>query len=169
MKIVAVSDSHGNDWDLLAIRERHLQEADLFIHCGDSELLDDDAAMQGYLSVCGNCDYRSQAPLKRVESLAHDVTLFMTHGHTYGVKYSLQKLYYQALEVGANLVCYGHSHYVGAEMIEGILFMNPGNLSFPQNTREKTYAIITVSDRAFEVAYLEGGTGETLIRQTFKR
>ncbi len=169
MKIVVVSDNHRNDWDLLAIRKRHLQEADLFIHCGDSELLMDDEAMQGYLSVRGNCDAKSQAPLKRVESLDEGVTLLMTHGHAYGVKYSLQKLYYQALEDGANLVCYGHSHCVGAEMIEGILFMNPGSLSFPRNTKEKTYAIITVSADAFEIVYLEGSTGETLIRQTFKR
>ena len=36
MKIVVVSDSHADVKSLKLIRERHLHDADLFIHCGDS-------------------------------------------------------------------------------------------------------------------------------------
>ena len=93
----------------------------------------------------------------------------MTHGHCYDVKYSMQRLFYKALEVGATIVCYGHSHCIGAEMNDGILFLNPGSLVLPRNTREKTYAKITLNSHEVEIEYLEVSTGERLIHQKFNR
>ena len=169
MKIVVVSDSHADVKSLKLIRERHLHDADLFIHCGDSQLMSNHPDIQGYLTVRGNCDLDQQYPLHRVEKLNHRETLFMTHGHQYDVKYSMQRLYYKALAVGASIVCYGHSHWIGAEMNEGILFLNPGSVVLPRNTKEKTYAIITAETDELEVIYLEVSTGDALIRQTFNR
>ncbi|CUP46382.1 Putative metallophosphoesterase MG207 homolog [Turicibacter sanguinis] len=169
MKIVVVSDSHADVKSLKLIRERHLHDADLFIHCGDSQLMSNHPDIQGYLTVRGNCDLDQQYPLHRVEKLNHRETLFMTHGHQYDVKYSMQRLYYKALEVGATIVCYGHSHCIGAEMNDGILFVNPGSLVLPRNTREKTYATITLNSHEVEIEYLEVGTGERLIYQKFNR
>lgn len=169
MKIIVVSDSHTDVKSLKLIRERHLKEADLFIHCGDSQLMSDDKEIQGYLTVRGNCDFDKHYPLDRVEKLNDQDTLFMTHGHYYDVKYSMQRLYYKALEVGASIVCYGHSHCIGAEMTEGILFLNPGSVVLPRNTKEKTYAIITIASDELDVAYLEVSTGDALIRKKFTR
>ena len=55
------------------------------------------------------------------------------------------------------------------EMNEGILFLNPGSVVLPRNTKEKTYAIITAETDELEVIYLEVSTGDALIRQTFNR
>ncbi|MDE5976949.1 MAG: metallophosphoesterase [Turicibacter sp.] len=169
MNIVVVSDSHTNINHLTLIRERHLSEADLFLHCGDSSLMSDHPALNGYLTVRGNCDFDLNYPLERVEKLDDRDTLLMTHGHKYDVKYSLQRLYYHALEIGATIVCYGHSHCIAAEMDEGILFLNPGSITLPRNTKEKTYALITTHPGQLEVTYFEVNSGKALIQQTFNR
>ena len=38
MKVLIISDSHGLEDELETIAKRHEDEADLMIHCGDSEL-----------------------------------------------------------------------------------------------------------------------------------
>ena len=43
------------------------------------------------------------------------------------MKQSLMGLYYNAKEMGADIVLFGHSHLYGAEMKDGILFLNPGS------------------------------------------
>ena len=51
MKIVVVSDNHGRSEPLEQILELH-RDADVFIHCGDSEL--PPQFLQGYVCVRGN-------------------------------------------------------------------------------------------------------------------
>ena len=41
MKVLFVSDSHGLTAELEILVEKHQDEVDLFIHCGDSELAPD--------------------------------------------------------------------------------------------------------------------------------
>lgn len=169
MKIVIVSDNHLDTQALTLIRERHLREADLFIHCGDSQLPFNHPKLEGYLVVRGNCDFDQNLLNDRVENLTSQDRLFVTHGHLYDVKYSLQRLYYKACELEANIVCYGHSHCIGAEMIEDILFINPGSVMLPRNTREKTYAILMLTEQWLEVVFYEVKTGQRLYQDKFER
>ncbi|MEH7254111.1 metallophosphoesterase [Neobacillus niacini] len=139
-KVLVISDSHGLTKELEIVRERHLNEVDSMIHCGDSELMSDDKAMNGYLGVMGNCDFRGY-PLETTTEIA-GWKFFVTHGHRYSVKTSLMNLSYKAAEVGANIVCFGHSHLLGAEVIGGTLFLNPGSICLPRGRNEKTYVIL---------------------------
>lgn len=81
MKIVIVSDNHLDTQALTLIRERHLREADLFIHCGDSQLPFNHPKLEGYLVVRGNCDFDQNLLNDRVENLTSQDRLFVTHGH----------------------------------------------------------------------------------------
>ena len=138
MKIVVVSDSHADVKSLKLIRERHLHDADLFIHCGDSQLMSNHPDIQGYLTVRGNCDLDQQYPLHRVEKLNHRETLFMTHGHQYDVKYSMQRLYYKALEVGANTLSSACALALGVILISTLFRnFNLSNTFKSKNQREK--------------------------------
>ena len=56
-KVLVVSDSHGLTKELEDLRARHLNDVELMIHCGDSEMMPDDKVMNGYLTVKGNCDF----------------------------------------------------------------------------------------------------------------
>lgn len=143
-KVLVVSDSHGLTKELEVLRERHIDEVDLMIHCGDSQLLPDDQSISGYLTVLGNCDY-SGYPLETQTELAGR-KIFVTHGHRYSVKSSLMTLKYKAEEVGANIACFGHSHVLGAEVIGSTLFLNPGSIRMPRERLEKTYVILDLLD-----------------------
>ncbi|STO13250.1 Putative metallophosphoesterase MG207 homolog [[Flavobacterium] thermophilum] len=167
MKAVVVSDSHGLSGELSAIVERHRHEADLFIHCGDSELSAQAAELAPFVVVRGNCDVEAAFPNERTEE-AEGLRFLITHGHLYGVKTSLLRLYYRAKETSAHVVCFGHSHLAGAEQIEGVLFINPGSIALPRGRKEKTYAVLTVdSGRAHVQFYEVDGQPILKMEQTF--
>ncbi|MEH7112131.1 metallophosphoesterase [Neobacillus niacini] len=148
-KVLVVSDSHGLTKELEVLRERHLSEVDLMIHCGDSELMSDDQVMNGYLAVRGNCDF--DYPLETTTEMA-GWKFFITHGHRYSVKTSIMNLLYKAAEVGANIVCFGHSHILGAEVIDGTLFLNPGSIRLPRERVEKTYVILELLENRINMS-----------------
>jgi uncharacterized protein len=157
-KVLVVSDSHGLTKELEVIRERHLAEVDLMIHCGDSQLMEDNKAMTGYLTVMGNCDF-SGYPLETITEIAGR-KIFITHGHRYSVKTSMLNLGYKAEEVKADIVCFGHSHVLGAEVIEGKLFLNPGSIRMPRERLEKTYVILNLLDEKIMMSVFELGGQE---------
>ena len=131
-KVLVVSDSHGLTKELEVIRERHLDEVDLMIHCGDSQLMADNKAMTGYLTVLGNCDF-SGYPLETITEISGR-KIFITHGHRYSVKTSLMNLVYKAEEVNADIVCFGHSHVLGAEVIGRQTVFKSGEYSIAPGT-----------------------------------
>jgi len=58
MKIIIMSDNHGQKMALQKVFEHYQSESDIrFIHCGDSEFPYEDEVFQGCLRVTGNCDY----------------------------------------------------------------------------------------------------------------
>lgn len=166
-KILIVSDSHGQTAELEQIKAMHANEVDCMIHCGDSELPGKDQTINGFLTVRGNCDYDAAYP----NDLIHEINgyrIFVTHGHKYSVKSSLMNLIYKALELNANIVCFGHSHILGAEQVQGMLFINPGSLRMPRLRKEKTYILLELSGESAVVKVFELGKGELVdLRQTF--
>ncbi|ARA98893.1 metallophosphoesterase family protein [Geobacillus thermodenitrificans] len=167
MNVVIVSDSHGLTAELAQIVSRHRHEADLFIHCGDSELPAEADELAPFVVVRGNCDWKAAFPDERIEE-ADGVRFFVTHGHLYGVKTSLLRLYYRAKETEANVVCFGHSHLAGVEQINGVLFINPGSIALPRGRKEKTYAVLTIDkDQAFVQFYDVTGHPIPGLAQTF--
>lgn len=153
-KVLIVSDSHGLTKELSILRERHVNEVDLMIHCGDSELAPDDQVMSGYLTVLGNCDFGGGFPLETISEVAGR-KFFITHGHRYSVKSTLMNLKYKAQELNAHIVCFGHSHVLGAEVIDGILFLNPGSIRLPKGRIEKTYIILDLLDEKIILSVFE--------------
>jgi putative phosphoesterase len=153
-KVLIVSDSHGLTKELQVLRERHLDEVDLLIHCGDSQLMHDDQAISGYVTVRGNCDFGSGYPLEAISQLSGR-KIFTTHGHHYSVKTSLRELNNQAQKVNADIVCYGHSHILAADVIKGRLFINPGSIRLPRERFEKTYVILDLLEDKIKMAVFE--------------
>ena len=84
-RIVVISDTHKDFLSLRKIAERHIQNADLFIHLGD---LEEDVKKLKALypnlpvrQVRGNCDFGSK--LKTVDTVeVGGVKIFFCHGHT---------------------------------------------------------------------------------------
>jgi uncharacterized protein len=166
-KVLIVSDSHGLTKELKVIRERHLNEVDLMIHCGDSELMPTDKAISGYLTVMGNCDFGAEYPLETTSEVAGR-KFFITHGHRYSVKSTLMTLKYKAEEYHADIVCFGHSHVLGAEVVGGILFINPGSIRLPRERFEKTYVVLDLQTDKVKLSVFElSGRELTQLAQEF--
>ena len=55
-KILIMSDSHSWQEELMPVIERHREEVDYMLHCGDSELAKHDQVLQDFLVVRGNCN-----------------------------------------------------------------------------------------------------------------
>ncbi|MFC4320993.1 metallophosphoesterase family protein [Litchfieldia salsa] len=154
MKALIVSDSHGFTNEVNMIKERHQKQVNLMIHCGDSELEYTSEPLKGFSKVRGNCDFDRNFPEDITESFGNR-TVFVTHGHLYNCKMTLLNLKYRAEELGATIVCFGHSHVAGAEVIDGILFINPGSIRLPRMRKERTYAILEMNDNSLKVDFFE--------------
>ncbi len=143
MRILVVSDTHGNDSSL---RRAILAQpkAEVVIHLGDGEeeLLRAKRAFpeKMFLAVRGNCDFGSDLPLTG-EFTAQGVKIFYTHGHYYGVKSGLYTFACAARERGAQVALYGHTHNALEDYDDGLYLLNPGSL----NSWEATYGTVDIT------------------------
>ncbi|MCP8617040.1 YfcE family phosphodiesterase [Salirhabdus salicampi] len=142
--VIVVSDNHGLTTELQQIKEHH-PDAKAFIHCGDSELEYHAKEMDQFHKVRGNCDFDTAYPEDINISVDH-FNIFVTHGHLYQVKTTLMPLSYRAEELGANVICFGHSHIPGVEQVGDRLYLNPGSIRIPRGGTEKTYAKVSWND-----------------------
>ena len=139
MKILVVSDSHGN---LTFIRECiQFVKPDCMIHLGDhyadgSRIQTEYPHMQIY-QVPGNCDklgweLSAEQPFTcRIGQLL----FFITHGHHYHVKSGLDKLLLYGKLLSADVVLFGHTHQaLCLQDQNGMLVMNPGTCGYPAYT-----------------------------------
>src|SRR5690606_37028455 len=108
-KIVDVSDNHGLVKELEEIHHRHKDEANFFIHCGDSMLSTNHPVLKSYICVSGNCDY-SKFPKELLIEIEGKKILIL-HGHRHSIKYNYDILYNYAKSKDAEIVLYGHTHY----------------------------------------------------------
>ncbi|WP_173915913.1 metallophosphoesterase family protein [Halobacillus sp. Marseille-Q1614] len=140
-KVLIISDTHGLTDKVTEIKERHQEEVDAMIHCGDSELDFDSKELEGFYYAKGNCDFQPEMEEEQIFTV-DGLTFLVVHGHMHQIKSTLMPLSYRADEVGAQVACFGHSHMAGAENIDGKLFINPGSARQPRDRKEPTYAIL---------------------------
>ena len=153
MKILVVSDNHGDRDCLVDLVNHYEGQVDALFHCGDSELEPTDELWQKFIVVQGNCDFYDEFP-KTVTKKVGDLVIYMTHGHLANVRMGLTTLALQAEEAGATIALFGHTHVLGAERHNNILFVNPGSIRLPRGpVQEKTYAIIESTPEQYLVQY----------------
>jgi putative phosphoesterase len=142
MKLILISDSHGNkegidkifsqlDFDYLFFMGDGLSDLGTYIN------------LEYVYAVSGNCDFFSRVDNEKCLELG-EYKIFMTHGNKYGVKSSLNHLIERGDEVGANLVFYGHTHRQNIEYINNVYYINPGK--FYPNSDGESVGIEVVLD-----------------------
>lgn len=151
MKILVISDTHSDTETMEQVIQHHAEVATI-IHCGDSELDFTYFTNSNIHVVQGNCDFEGNFPNELIVSVENEI-IYVTHGHLHQVKSTLLPLSYRAAEVQASIVCFGHSHLIGAEMHHDVLFVNPGSLHMPRGRKEKSYAIIEKQQNEWNVSF----------------
>lgn len=129
MRILVVSDSHGNDGMLFRAHQQ-AGSIDAVIHTGDGEMdaqLLEEILGDGVLRVAGNCDHGSTAPRELQITLA-ERRILICHGDQYLVKSGLERLLSHGKQCGAEVILFGHTHLALSEQRDGIQLLNPGTL-----------------------------------------
>lgn len=144
MKILVLSDSHGSEMQVYEIMADNT-DTDIVIHLGDGE--DDlDLALRELpafgnkrvIHVKGNCDLGSPLPESSLDNIG-DYRFFCTHGHRQRVKSGKGILLEDALELGRNVVLFGHTHEQFFDERQGVYMFNPGSAA------NLEYGVITIN------------------------
>lgn len=151
MKIVVISDTHGNLSRLDEVMAKE-GDIDMFLHCGDicgdEELLKNRTGVAAVQIVAGNMDFNGYSPAYRLVDLPYKHLAFMTHGHRYGVNYGTEMLEDEAASVAADIALYGHTHVPEIHKKNGLWVMNPGSLAYPrQRDRRCSYGVIELEEK----------------------
>ncbi|PID67463.1 MAG: YfcE family phosphodiesterase [Fusobacteriales bacterium] len=139
-KILVLSDSHGHFEKILKIYE--LEKPDIVIFSGDGT---EDIENFLYIyeniehyEVRGNCDFFSKFKDEDVFKI-ENYNFFLTHGHLYDVKFSLENLRKILRTTQVNIIVYGHTHRENIEVLaENKILFNSGAV------KDNKYGIIII-------------------------
>ena len=141
MKILLVSDSHG-DYQALDQLAAKYPNMNLYLHAGDSE--QDEFSIKPFISVRGNCDHY------------YDFPNYLVIPSPFGNIYVQHTPYVSKSvinEHNAKIVIHGHTHVRRNETKNGILFINPGAISYARDKFNGSYAIIEIDSKNVEVKF----------------
>lgn len=149
LKILVVSDTHSKNQEFIE-KIRREEKPDLLFHLGDyakDGLIIAEALEINPIIVMGNGDHPSMGFKEEEVIEIKGKRILLTHGHKLKVSRNLDKIFYRAKEVQADLVLFGHTHVPIVEKIENIIFMNPGSPSFPREQfYKKTFAMVEIHE-----------------------
>lgn len=152
MNILVFSDTHGNVDNVNKLLKHNNYDYIFFLGDGLSDL-GTLLNVDNVYAVKGNCDFISSHVLEQIISI-EGYKFLAVHGHTYNVKSGLGGLVSYAKECSADIVLYGHTHKSLHTIIDNVVVINPGALSFTRGGKQ-TYAVINIVNKNFEVKILE--------------
>lgn len=156
MKIVAMSDNHGDRQIIEQIINKYEGKVDAIVHCGDSELKADDPLVSKLQIVMGNMDFE-HFPESRALRIDQK-NILITHSHLQNVNSGLLTLELFAQSHSADIVTFGHTHQLGVSFDKGILFVNPGSISYPRGRYASiggTYASIITDNHDYLIQFFD--------------
>lgn len=157
MIIYILSDTHGHIDEFLN-KVEEIGKPDMIFFLGDyiedgikiEQLLNIDTVM-----IKGNNDFKyKNYDYEKIIEL-NNYKIFLTHGHLYDVAYDINNLYYRGLELGADIVFFGHTHRAINIVEDDMIILNPGSPSFPRTVEgEKTFIKLTI-DNGLEYEFIK--------------
>lgn len=152
MRIVLVSDSHGNRDSLERLIETEQFDYLFFLGDGLSDLGIYDN-LENIIAISGNCDFFSVVPNERIVQIGKYMVL-ATHGNKYSVKSGLNQIREVAEKESVNFVFFGHTHKPLIEKVNNIYYINPG--SFHKNSYgESCYMEVLINGEDIKVNQLK--------------
>jgi putative phosphoesterase len=176
MKILVVSDSHGDIRYLARALKQFVGKVDLIAHLGDGP--DDlwpaaEAAgvrLPRTEAVRGNCDGGDPGLWPRRLIGTSEKPILLLHGHSEGASEGMGRVVDAAQQSGAKLVLFGHTHRIFMEEYRGVLALNPGSISRPRDRPRPSFAVVDAPedpDTWFDVKFYEVGAGSGRVREIF--
>jgi putative phosphoesterase len=161
MKIGVISDTHINNPHKLLPNEvfQAFQGVDFILHAGDiliEEVLIQLEAIAPVYAVAGNNDGH---PLYQKLGMRRLITagskrIGLTHGD--GRTRTYMNAYGEFMEDNVDCIVYGHSHIPHNEVINGILFFNPGSATQRRFQPKHSLGILYVNHKITgEIIYID--------------
>lgn len=159
MKIVVMSDSHRIRKTVEMVLEKQ-PDADMYIHLGDGEAemhmlsMEKPWLKEKLFYLKGNCDsgFLVDPTLDQlVLTLPYGHKIFAAHGDKYQVKFGTNRIRYEARQVNADIVLYGHTHVRECTYEDGIYIINPGSLGCPRDNMYPGFTLIDVVESGVSV------------------
>lgn len=150
MKIAVAADTHGR---IEGLKKQLINEKpERLFFAGD--FLSDARRLAHHLgiesdAVLGNCDGRTAGDWEKVLELAGK-RFYIVHGHQFGVKGSLNSLFYRGQELGVDAVIFGHTHVACCEQVSGMWMLNPGSASRPRRGKMGSYIMLLLEGNALK-------------------
>ncbi|HHT67072.1 MAG TPA: metallophosphoesterase family protein [Erysipelotrichaceae bacterium] len=141
MKVLVVSDSHGNGEALHQLIKKY-PKMDLYLHAGDSE--QDEFSIRPFISVRGNCD--------RYYGFNHYLLIPTPYGNMY-VQHTPNVSKNVIKDNRVKIVIHGHTHFRRNEIITQVHYINPGAISYARDKYSGSYAILTIDTHSVEVEF----------------
>lgn len=141
MKILIISDSHGKINYIYELMEKEAPDA--VISCGDFSEDTEESSFAfdnvPFYVVRGNCDYHDLKHKDEIFVELEGKKILVTHGHLYDAKRTYLHLTKRGLDLGADVVIFGHTHLPCLDMEPALTLFNPGAL------KNREYGIIKIS------------------------
>ena len=150
MRILVFSDTHGYIEPCIKTIN-NIIGVDMIIHAGDydsdARKLEKNFTQIPIKYVRGNCDF-SNSPSQMVIE-AEGKKIFLTHGHLHNVKNesNYNTIKEKGIEIGADVVVFGHTHIPYCENTGKILLLNPGSAKMTQ-----TFGVIEIENDKIKAA-----------------
>jgi len=154
MRILLVSDTHGETEKLEMLLKILKNDIDMVCHMGDygSDLRKFENKYKNLrmAAVNGNTDQALYGQTEQILDISPKkggkLRLLITHGHKFGVKRNIDRLLNYAKEMEVNAVFFGHTHEDVCFVKDGIFVINPGSLTFGRE-RGNTYGLVNITEQ----------------------
>ncbi len=141
MRLLLVSDTHGNNEALDRLSNMY-PNMDFYLHLGDSE--SDEWSIRPFISVRGNNDYGS--------SFESFLVIPTPMGNIFACHHN--RISRSELSVhNAKFFIHGHTHTRKHEIIDRIIEINPGAISFARDTHDLSYAILEITSENYSLTF----------------
>lgn len=148
MRIAVTADTHGSPGVIIKCWKK--LQLDQILFAGDfykdGKAICRRLGIPGHI-IAGNCDGPGHTG---EEVIAFgECTVWLVHGHQYGVKKDLQRIFYRGRELNVNAVVFGHTHLPLCEQVDGLWLINPGSPTRPRSSKLGTYALMDIEEHYF--------------------
>jgi putative phosphoesterase len=154
LKIAVVGDTHGKIEKIK--KELNLIKPDYLFFTGDYYPDGQKISRSlniNFTGVAGNCDPNKIGLSEKIAEIEGKKFLIV-HGHQYGVKRGLNRIFYRGKEAGVDMVAFGHTHVACAEKVEGLWLLNPGSPTNPRLPDRASYALIEITENNLNAAII---------------
>lgn len=146
MKYLVIADVHYDHSHKLRLLKPFSEGIDGIIFCGDglntiySYIKSINFPFDKFYYVKGNCDYSSCE--NEIIVNAGNNKIFVTHGHEYRVKQTVDLLIDKAFNEDCSVALFGHTHSFEEGYRYGIYYLNPGAFDNTYDKASFAYLII---------------------------